>query len=103
MPMTRGTAASRFASIAASTRSSRSPGVISSVRSRRSSTAWVACIAPIATPPIVWRRRAREQLPFEVGGDQLERRVGEELRIRDAGQELDPMLAQAALDELRQV
>ena len=106
-PMTRGTGArARFASIAARTRSSRSPGVMSSVRSRRSSTACVACIAPMATQPIVWPGVASpgEQLAVEVRGDQLERRVGEELRSTGCRPSSStPCCAEAALEDLRQV
>ena len=79
-------AAARFSSTAARRRSSRSPGVISSVRSRRNSTACVACMAPIAVQPIVLPGVASpgKELALQVRRDQLERGVGEQLGVRDA-------------------
>ena len=44
-----------------------------------------------------------QQVAGQMGGDQLERRIGEQLAERDAADQLDPVLGQALAQHLRQV
>ena len=44
-----------------------------------------------------------QDLAVEVGDDQLQRRVGQELGVRDAAEQVDPVLRQAALEHLGQL
>ena len=48
-------------------------------------------------------RLPRQQLALQVGHDQLKGRVGEELAVRDAADQLDPVLGQATTEDLGQV